>query len=175
MSVTVLNKGQLTDGATPTLQETLSATTNGEWGLKSGHRAVAYNEDTGDVIEVMWAKAGEAIANGAACASAAADGTMTQLDPNAKGVVGVAMTAMASGAYGWFAVRGRVRVKAGDVAANGADYISATAGQLDDALVAGDRLRGAVFVEADVTTSGAYNANTAMISLNYPEVTDIEG
>lgn len=59
------------------------------------------------------------------------------------------MSANLAGRFGWYCVSGSVPVKSGSVAANAAAYLTSTAGQLDDAAVAGDRIDGIYFKAAD--------------------------
>lgn len=81
-----------------------------------------------------------------------------------RGRCGVAMSANVASQYGWYAIEGNAPVKAGTVAAQGLVYSTATAGQVDDAAVAGSYVQGAIFKTADGTPS----AGLAVIALAHP-------
>lgn len=73
-----------------------------------------------------------------------------------RGPVAVAMSANVADQYGWYQVKGSAVVKAGTVADNGNVYVTATAGTVDDAVVAGDKIDGARFKTADGTPSAGF-------------------
>lgn len=82
------------------------------------------------------------------------DHTTALLAANAIGPVAVAMSVCdAATDFGWYQISGKAVVKAGTVADNGNVYATATAGTVDDAVVAGDRVKGAKFASADGTPS----------------------
>lgn len=81
------------------------------------------------------------------------DNSTTLLAANAIGPVAVAMSASVAGEFGWYQIQGKAVVKAGTVADNGNVYATATAGTVDDAVVAGDRVKNAKFASADGTPS----------------------
>jgi hypothetical protein len=81
------------------------------------------------------------------------DFTTSLLAANDIGPVAVAMSANVASQYGWYQIQGKAVVKAGTVADNGNVYATATGGTVDDAVVAGDRLKGAKFASADGTPS----------------------
>ena len=66
-----------------------------------------------------------------------------------RGVVGVAMSANVASQYGWYAISGAVPVKSGTVAAGAPAYLTSTAGQIDDAVVSGDKVDGLLTAAAD--------------------------
>lgn len=89
---------------------------------------------------------------------------------NAKGRVAIANAAVdATTEYGWFTIYG---VEQGlclaSFADNGGVWLTATAGSVDDADVAGDAVIGAVGRSARDTTTGMSD-----FELNYPMVHDI--
>ena len=91
---------------------------------------------------------------------------------DAKGRVGVAMSANIANQYGWYCIYGKVpaEMKAG-FADNGLVFLSSTAGHCDDAVVAGDLVEGAI-------GRGALddpNTGQAWMELNYPWVDDMDG
>lgn len=69
-------------------------------------------------------------------------GTTALLAANAIGPVAVAMSANVAGQYGWYQISGKAVGKAlASYADNGLVYATATAGSVDDAVVAGDRVK----------------------------------
>lgn len=72
---------------------------------------------------------------------------------NDIGPVAVAMAATVANKAGWYQIQGKAVVKAGTVADNGNVYLTATDGTVDDAIVSGDRVKGAKFASADGTPS----------------------
>ena len=82
------------------------------------------------------------------------DFSSTLLAANAIGPVAIAMSACVANEYGWYQVQGKA---VGKVAAGFVDnanvYATATAGTADDAIVAGDRVKGAVGASAIGTPS----------------------
>lgn len=94
-------------------------------------------------------------------------GTTVLTVAGSRGPVGVAMSANVAGQYGWYQVGGSAVVKTGTVAAAGVGFATATAGQLDDAVVAGDKIDGIVFKSANGTPSaGLAVAQIASPSMN---------
>lgn len=90
--------------------------------------------------------------------------TTTRAVAGSRGPAAVAMSANVADQYGWYMVNGSAVVKAGTVAANGNCYLTATAGTLDDAVVAGDKVDGARFKTADGTPSAGF----AVAQIAYP-------
>jgi hypothetical protein len=82
------------------------------------------------------------------------DGSTTRLAANAIGPVAIAMAATVASTWGWYQIQGKAvgAVLAGFVD-NGNVYATATAGSVDDAIVAGDRVKGAVGASAIGTPS----------------------
>lgn len=82
------------------------------------------------------------------------DGSTTLLAANAIGPVAVAMSANVASQYGWYQIQGKAVGKAlTGFVDNGNVYATATAGSIDDAVVAGDRVKGAVGASAVDTPS----------------------
>jgi hypothetical protein len=79
------------------------------------------------------------------------DYSTSLLAANDIGPVAVAMSASVANQWGWYQVGGKAVVKAGTVADNGNVYATATPGTVDDAVVAGDRVKNAKFASADGT------------------------
>lgn len=73
-----------------------------------------------------------------------------------RGPVAVAMSANVASQYGWYQVKGAAVVVAGTVAAGGNVYWTATAGSIDDAVVAGDKVDGARLKTADGTPAAGF-------------------
>ncbi len=84
------------------------------------------------------------------------------------GPAAVAMSACIAGLYGWYAVEGSVPVYAATVADDARLYLTATAGQLDDTVVASNLVTGIV---SRAATSGDY----ATCQLNHPSVDSVGG
>ena len=80
-----------------------------------------------------------------------------------KGPCAVAMSANVATQYGWYCISGSVPVNSGAVAAHSRPYLTATAGQIDDAVVAGDAIDGALIEEVD---SGGF----ATVQLSRPSI-----
>ena len=82
------------------------------------------------------------------------DGSTTLLAANAIGPVAVAMSANVASQYGWYQIQGKAvaKVSAGFVD-NANLYATATPGEADDAVVAGDRVKRAKGASAIGTPS----------------------
>ncbi len=78
------------------------------------------------------------------------------------GPMAVAMSANVAGQYGWYAVFGSVPVAAATVAADAPLYLTSTAGTVDDAVVAGDKVSG-------IVSRAATSAGFATCQLAFPE------
>lgn len=85
---------------------------------------------------------------------------------DAVGFVAIAGAAVVASNWGWFQIYGfgSVNTKTSIAAANGA-FLTNTAGQLDDASVAGDFVNGLVFTGVDVSL-------VAPVHMSYPFVTN---
>jgi len=84
------------------------------------------------------------------------DNSTTLLAANAIGPVAVAMSANVASQYGWYQIYGKAIGKAlAGYADNGLVYATATAGSVDDAVVAGDRVKLALGASAIDTPSTA--------------------
>lgn len=82
------------------------------------------------------------------------DGSTTLLAANAIGQVAVAMAATVASTWGWYQIGGKAVGKAlASYADNGLVYATATAGSVDDAVVAGDRVKLAIGASAVDTPS----------------------
>lgn len=78
----------------------------------------------------------------------------TLLAANAIGMVGVAMSANVASQYGWYQISGKAVGKAlAGYVDNALVYATATAGSVDDAVVAGDRVKLAIGASAVGTPS----------------------
>ena len=97
------------------------------------------------------------------------DGTTALLAANAIGPVAVAMSANVADQYGWYQIYGKAVGKAlTGFADNGNVYATATAGSVDDAIVAGDRVKNAKGASAVDTPS----AGLAEFEIQYPVMDD---
>lgn len=82
------------------------------------------------------------------------DFSTTLLAANAIGPVAVAMAATVANEYGWYQIQGKAVAKVLTGFVDNANvYATATAGSADDAVVAGDRVKGAVGASAIGTPS----------------------
>lgn len=82
------------------------------------------------------------------------DGSTALLAANAIGPVAVAMSACVANQYGWYQINGKAVGKAlTGYADDGLVYATATAGSVDDAVVAGDRVKRAKGASAVGTPS----------------------
>jgi hypothetical protein len=79
------------------------------------------------------------------------DFSTSLLAANDIGPVAIAMSANVAGQFGWYQISGKAVIKAASVVDNANVYASATPGQVDDAVVAGDRVKNAKFASADGT------------------------
>jgi hypothetical protein len=125
----------------------------------------ATNYGTGEFI---YLKGAASTVAGSVVTYSADDFTTSLLVADAIGPVAVAMSANVAGQYGWYQVHGKAVVKAGTVADNANVYGTATPGQVDDAAVAGDRVKNARFASADGTPS----AGLAECEIHRPFVDD---
>lgn len=82
------------------------------------------------------------------------DFSTTLLAANDIGRVAIAMSANVASQYGWYQISGKAVGKAlASYADNGLVYATATAGSIDDAVVAGDRVKKAIGASAVDTPS----------------------
>lgn len=98
------------------------------------------------------------------------DGNTTALlAANAIGPVAVAMSANVANQYGWYQIYGKaVGLCLASYADNGLVYATATAGSVDDAVVAGDRVKLAIGASAIGTPA----AGQAEFEIQYPFMDD---
>jgi hypothetical protein len=88
---------------------------------------------------------------------------------NDVGKLAVAMSANVANQYGWYQIYGKGAAKVLTGFVDNADcYLTATAGSVDDADVAGDYIRGMKGASAIDTPS----TGLAEVELGYPEVAD---
>lgn len=97
------------------------------------------------------------------------DGTSVLAAANGIGPVAVAMSANIGSQYGWYQIFGKgvAKVLTGFLD-NANCYLTATAGSIDDAVVAGDYIRGMKGASAIGTPA----AGLAEVEMNYPQVSD---
>lgn len=97
------------------------------------------------------------------------DGTTALLAANAIGPVAIAMSANVASQYGWYQIYGKaVGLCLALFADNANVYATATAGSVDDAIVAGDRVKNAKGASAIGTPSGSF----AEFEISYPVMDD---
>lgn len=98
------------------------------------------------------------------------DGSTTLTVANAIGPVAIAMAATVAETFGWYQIGGKAVGKvAASFADNAAVYLTSTAGTVDDAVVAGDRVKGA----RGASAIGTPAAGLAEIELARPFADDI--
>ena len=82
-----------------------------------------------------------------------------------RGPCAVAMSANVASQYGWYQIAGIAVAKtAAAVADNASPYVTATAGSIDDAVVATDKIDGARFKTADGTPAAGF----ALLQIDRP-------
>lgn len=97
------------------------------------------------------------------------DFTTTRLAANAIGPVAVAMSANVANQFGWYQIKGKAVGKCLAGFLDDANvYATATAGSVDDAIVAGDRVKNAKGASAIGTPS----AGLAEFEIDYPVMDD---
>ena len=97
------------------------------------------------------------------------DYSTTLLAANAIGPVAVAMSANVANQYGWYQIQGKAIGKALTGFVDNANvYATATAGSVDDAVVAGDRVKNAKGASAVDTPS----TGLAEFEIDYPVMDD---
>lgn len=95
------------------------------------------------------------------------DFSTTLLAANAIGPVAIAMSANVASQYGWYQIQGKAQGLAlASFADNANVYATATAGSVDDAVVAGDRVKNAVGASTIV------GAGLAEFEINRPWMDD---
>lgn len=97
------------------------------------------------------------------------DFSTTLLAANAIGPVGVSMSANVASQYGWYQISGKaIGLCLAGYVDNALVYATATAGSVDDAVVAGDRVKNALGASAIGTPSGSF----AEFEINRPWMDD---
>ena len=97
------------------------------------------------------------------------DNTTTLLAANAIGSVGIAMSANVANQYGWYQITGKaVGLALAGFVDNANVYATATAGSVDDAVVAGDRVK----IAKGASAVGTPAAGQAYFEIQYPYMDD---
>ncbi len=97
------------------------------------------------------------------------DYSTTLLAANAIGPVGVSMSANVANQYGWYQISGKaIGLCLAGFLDNANVYATATAGSVDDSVVAGDRVKNAVGASAIGVPSGSF----AEFEINRPFMDD---
>ena len=97
------------------------------------------------------------------------DHSTTRLAANAIGPVGVAMSANVASQYGWYQISGKAVGKAlASFADNANVYATATVGSVDDAIVAGDRVK----LAKGASAVGTPSAGLAEFEIHRPFMDD---
>ena len=99
------------------------------------------------------------------------DGYATKLAvANDAGSIAIAMSACLASQFGWYQIKGKgVALVKTSFADNAACYLTSTAGSVDDAVVAGDRVHRMISSSAIGTPA----AGQAEVEINYPSTDDI--
>lgn len=104
--------------------------------------------------EFIYLKGVASTAVGSVVTYSADDFSTALLAANAIGPVAVAMSANVANQYGWYQIQGKAVAKVASGFADNANvYATATAGTVDDAVVAGDRVKNAKGASAIGTPS----------------------
>ena len=97
------------------------------------------------------------------------DNSTALLAANAIGPVGIAMAANVASQYGWYQIYGKaIGLCLSGYLDNALVYATATAGSIDDTVVAGDRVKQAIGASAIGTPSGSF----AEFEIEYPWMDD---
>lgn len=135
-----------------------------------GTRIIAYDPTYGRA-EFVYVKGVASAAAGLLGVFNPYTGVTALTGARSKGLAGVFMAALVAGTYGWMCVKGACPIQTnGAVVAGTTVYLTATAGKVDDAVVAGDIVYGANFCTADGTPA----ANQAVVALADPYVGDTD-
>lgn len=131
-----------------------------------GYRALAYDPSYGE-MEVVYLKGVAATAVGSLVTYDVKNGTTTLTTAASKGPVAVALSANVASQYGWYCVKAGVCpvLSAAANAAGAGQYVTAVAGVVDDAAVAGQGIDGLI----NLTLVGGAQALSDM-NVNYPNV-----
>ena len=115
-------------------------------------------DETYGAAEFVYLKGVASTARGSWVTYNMDDGTTALLAANAIGPVAVAMSANAAATtFGWYQISGKaVGLALAAYADNGLVYATATAGSIDDAVVAGDRVKLAKGASAIDTPSAGF-------------------
>lgn len=133
-----------------------------------GTRIKCHDDTYGDG-EFIYLKGVASTAVGSWVTFNADDNSTALLAANAIGPVAVAMSACVADEYGWYQIYGKAVGKAAaSYADNGLVYATATAGTIDDAVVAGDRVKLAKGASAVDTPS----TGLAEFEIHYPFMDD---
>lgn len=131
-----------------------------------GSRALAYDPSYGEA-ELIYLKGVAGTAVGSVVVYDAKNGTTTLAVAASKGPAAVALSANVASQYGWYAVKGSVVpvLCAAADAAGALQYVTAVAGVVDDAVVAGQGIDGLI----NLTLVGGAQA-LSDCEVNYPNI-----
>jgi hypothetical protein len=133
-----------------------------------GMRVMAYDPTYGDG-EFIYLKGVASTAVGSWVTFNQDDNTTTLLAANDIGPTAVAMSANVANQYGWYQIFGKAVGKAlTGYVDNALVFATATAGSIDDAVVAGDRVKNAKGASA----LGTPSAGLAEFEIQYPYMDD---
>lgn len=127
------------------------------------------SDDTYGPGEFIYLKGVASTAVGSWVTFNADDGTTALLAANAIGPVAIAMSACVADNFGWYQIYGKAVGRALSGFVDDANvYATSTAGSVDDAIVAGDRVKNAKGASAVGTPS----AGLAEFEIQYPFMDD---
>lgn len=151
------------------LQQIADTSTTQNHPLGKRVHAQDYGSSSNGVAEFIYLKGLAATAAGTWVIFNPDDYSTTLLAANAVGFVAISMSANLANQYGWYQITGKAVGKALAAFADDANvYATATAGSVDDAVVAGDRVKNAKGASAlDVPATGM-----AEFELQYPFMDD---
>ena len=114
------------------------------------------NDPTFGTGEFIWLNGAASTVVGSPVIYDQLAGTTTLTVAGSRGPVAIAMSANVAGQQGWYQIAGAAVVKTAPVVAGANAYATATPGQLDDAVVAGDKIDGLRFKTADGNPSAGF-------------------
>jgi len=118
---------------------------------------VQAKDPTYGVGEFIYLKGAANTAVGSWVTFSSDDYSTTLLAANAIGPVAVSMSANVASQWGWYQISGKaIGLCLAGYADNGLVYATATAGSVDDAVVAGDRVKNALGASAIGTPSAGF-------------------
>lgn len=127
------------------------------------------NDPTYGAGEYIYLKGVASTIEGSVVTFNGLDGTTALLVANAIGPVAVAKAACIANKYGWYQIYGLGVAKVSAAFADNANcYATATPGEIDDAIVAGDRIKLMKGASAIATPAAGF----ALVEMHHPSMDD---